>query len=83
MMPKKSVVEKIEEVLAQYQPGARFSHEGLEKLIRVNTPIWQGFKIRDLIRSLEARRAIGLDVQNPGHWVVWPDKVNPGKEAEK
>jgi hypothetical protein len=82
-MPRKSVVERMEEILGNYQPGAKFSHEGLEKLIRTYTPLWQGFKIRDLIRSLEARRAIELDIENPGHWVVWPDRVNKKEEAER
>jgi hypothetical protein len=82
MMPRKSVVERMEEVLASYKPGARVSLGALEFLIRANTSIWQGFKIRDLIRSLEARRVIEYDGDNPGMLILWPDKVNNQAEAE-
>jgi len=81
-MPRKSVVEVMEEVLSTYQPGSRISHQALERLIRVHTPIWQGFKIRDLVRSLEARRVIEHDGENPGMLVLWPDKAHAKEEGK-
>jgi hypothetical protein len=81
-MMRKSVVEVMEEVLASYQPGSRISYQALERLIRVHTPIWQGFKIRDLIRSLEARRVIEHDGENLGMLILWPDKVNTKEEGK-
>jgi hypothetical protein len=82
MMPRKSAIERMEEALSTYQPGSRISYQALERLIRVHTSLWQGFKIRDLIRSLEARRIIEHDGENPGMLILWPDKVNTKEEGK-
>ena len=75
MMPRKSWVEVMEEALRRFPPGSVVSWECLEQAVRANTHLWQRFKIRELLKTLQARRVFEPDPERPGMYVMWPDKV--------
>jgi len=71
-MGRKSWVVVVEEALKQFPPGSVLSYEALERIIRCNTNLWQRFKIRELLRSLEAKEVLRSDTDRPGMYIMWP-----------
>jgi len=74
-MPRKSLIDLVEEELRQFPPGSTVSWEALERVIRATAKLWQAYRIREVAKTLQARRVFEPDPERPGMYVMWPDKV--------
>jgi len=75
-MPRKTLVDLAEEGLRQFPPGSAISWELLDRTIRAATKLWQAYRVREIIKTLEARGVLRPDTDRPGMYVMWPNKVN-------